>query len=165
MKRTTKWVLAATACLTLSVAQLAAQDAQTTTNQDEKKTEAQHQRHMKGKMGRMGGKAHMDRMAKELGLTDAQQTQLKSIHEQQRTKVQELRNNDSLTREQKMEQLKALRESTQSQVNNVLTADQQKKFSEIKAHHKERVGKHRKGRRGDWGEKHGDAPKQDSTQK
>ena len=165
MKRTTNWILAATACLTLSVAQLAAQDAQTATKQDDKTTDAQHQRHMKGKMGRMGGKAHMDHMAKELGLTDAQQTQLKSIHEQQRAKMQELRNNDTLTREQKMEQFKALRESTQSQVNNVLTADQQKRFSEIKAHHKERMGKHRRARRGAWGDNQSDAPKQDSTQK
>ncbi len=163
MKRFTKVMLAFTACLTLSVA-MVAQEAAPTTGQ-EKKADAQQERHMRGgKMGRMGGGKHIQKMATELGLTDAQKTQIKSIHEQQRTKAMELRNNESLTQEQKMEQFKALRESTHSQVSSLLTADQQTKFAAMKAGHKGRMGKHgRKGRRGAWGDK-AEGQKPDSTQ-
>ncbi len=152
MKRFSRLMLASTACLTLSVA-MVAQEAQTTSQ--EKKTDAQHERHMRGgKMGRMGGAKHMDKMATELGLTDAQKTQIKSLHEQQRTKAMELRKNESLTKEQKMEQFKALRESTHSQMTSLLTPEQQTKFSAMKAEHKGRMGKHRKmGRRGAMGDK------------
>ncbi len=150
MKRFTKVMLASTACLTLSIA-MVAQEAQTTVQ--DKKVEGQHERHMRGdKMGRMGGK-HMQKMATELGLTEAQKTQIKNLHEQQRTKAQELRANESLTKEQKMEQFKALHESTQSQVNSLLTPEQQTKFTEMKANRKARMGKHGKGRRGAWGDK------------
>lgn len=164
MKRITKWILAATACLTLSVAQMAtAQDTQTTT-QDQKKDDTQ-QRPMRDKMGRRGGAAgHMNMMAKELNLTDAQKTQIKGIHEQQRTKMQELRSNTTLTQDQKKEQLKSLRESAETQVNGVLNADQQKKFAEMKANRKERMEKHRKHRRGNWDNKTAE-PKSDSTTK
>ncbi|HUR37000.1 MAG TPA: Spy/CpxP family protein refolding chaperone [Terriglobales bacterium] len=163
MKKISRWILAATACLTLGVAAVA-QDAPAAAQ--ENKTDAQHQRHMRaGKMGRMGGKAHMGHMAKQLNLTDAQQQQLKTLHEQERTKAMELRKNDSLTREQKMEQMKALRESTHSQMNNILTPDQQKQFAEMKAKHHDRMSKH-KGRRGAWGnEKNKGEAKPDSTQK
>jgi Spy/CpxP family protein refolding chaperone len=163
MNKISRWMLAATACLTMAVA--VAQDAPAANQENEKKTDAQHQRHMRGKMGRMGGKAHMGQMAKQLNLTDTQQQQLKSLHEQERTKALELRKNDSLTKEQKMEQMKALRESTHSQMNNLLTPDQQKQFAEMKAKHQDRMRKH-KGRRGAWNEKNKtDAPKSDSTQK
>ena len=150
MKRITKWMLAATACLTLSVATLA-QDAQTAA-QDQKKDDAQQERPMRGKMGRMGGPAaHKNMLAKELNLTDSQKNQIKSIHEQERTKAQELRKNDSLTQQQKKEQFQALRESTGTQVNGVLTADQQKRFAEMKTNRKHHRGKHHRGRRGAFG--------------
>lgn len=156
MKQITRGLLAALACLTLSVAQVAAQDTPATTTTTEQKTE-KHQRHMKAhRMHRMG--MMKGRMAEELGLTDAQKTQIKSIHEQQRAKAQELKGNASLTQEQKMEQFKALRESTHTQVQGVLTADQQAKFTAMKAKHKERMGKRGKGRRGQWGDKQGDQP-------
>lgn len=151
MKRFMKVMLASTACLTLSVA-MVAQEAQTAGQNTEKKADGQHERHMRGgKMGRMGGK-HMQHMATELGLTEAQKTQIKNLHEQQRTKMQELRANESLSKEQKMEQFKALHESTQSQVNGLLTPEQQTKFTEMQANRKARMGKH-KGRRGAWADK------------
>lgn len=142
-----KVILASTACLTLSTV-MVAQEAQTTGQ--EKQADTQHQRHMRG--GKMKGmRAHnLQHMATELGLTDAQKTQLKTLHEQQRTKAQELRSNESLTKEQRMEQMKALHESTQSQVNSLLTPEQQTRFAEMKADRKARMGKHRKGRRGAW---------------
>lgn len=163
MKRLTKVVLASTACLTLSVA-MVAQEAQPAPAQG-KPTDGQHEHHMGGgKMGRMGGAKHMQKMATELSLTDAQKTQIKTLHEQQRAKAMELRNNESLTKEQKMEQFKALRESTHSQMNSLLTPEQQTKFAAIKAQHKGRMGKHgKKGRRGAWSEHKGET-KPEATQ-
>jgi Spy/CpxP family protein refolding chaperone len=169
MKRFMRLMLASSACLTLSVA-MVAQEAQTTgqvgTTDTSKQADSHHQHH-RGKMGRMGGAQHMQKMATELNLTEAQKTQLKGIHEQQRTKMQELRANTSLTKEQKMEQAKALRESTHSQMTTLLTPEQQTKFTEMKANRKARVGKHGKhGRRGAWGEKNkSGSTTPDSTQK
>lgn len=165
MKRYTQWILAATACLTLTVAPMAAQDAPAATDRN-MSVDAQHHRQMHRKMARMSARKHMGMLAKELNLTDAQKTQIKNLHEQQRAKAQELKANESLTREQKMEQFQALRESTHSQVQGVLTPEQQKQFSEIKAKHKEHMGK-RRARRGDWGHKPetAEAPKSESTPK
>ncbi|HUS20125.1 MAG TPA: Spy/CpxP family protein refolding chaperone [Terriglobales bacterium] len=164
MKRFAQFVFSATAMLTLSAAQLVAQNTPTTTTTTDqhKSMDAQHQRHMAGKMGRRGGRAHMQKMSTELGLTEAQKTQLKALHEQERTKAQELRVNTSLTKEQKMEQMKALRESSQSQMKSILTPEQQTKFETMKQNRKEHMGKH--GRRGAWGNKT-EGQKPDSTQK
>lgn len=168
MKRFTKVMLASTACLTLSVA-MVAQEAPATGQADGKNADGQHQRHMRshGKMGRMGAEKHMQKMATELNLTEAQKTQLKGIHEQQRAKMQELRANTSLTKEQKMDQARALRESTHSQMTSLLTPEQQNKFEAMKANRKGRMGKHgKKGRRGAWSEKNkSESPTPDSTQK
>jgi Spy/CpxP family protein refolding chaperone len=109
----------------------------------------------------------MQKMATELNLTEAQKTQLKGIHEQQRAKMQELRANTSLTKEQKMDQARALRESTHSQMTSLLTPEQQNKFEAMKANRKGRMGKHgKKGRRGSWSEKNkSESTTPDSTQK
>lgn len=141
MKKITRWMLAATACLTLSVASLAAQEvAPAPKSETDSKVEG-HQKHrgMHRKMARMHGKHAMMHMSEELGLTDAQKTQLKGIHEQQRAKARELHENTSLTREQKMEQMQALRDSTKTQVQGVLTPEQQTKLSQMKAQRKQRM--------------------------
>ncbi|HUQ49777.1 MAG TPA: hypothetical protein VM056_03600 [Terriglobales bacterium] len=129
-----------------------AQETTQKTQKDATSGEGQHAKRHRMRGGDRG--EHMQKMAQELGLSEDQKAQFKTIHEQQRTKAMELRNNESLTREQKMEQMKALKESTHSQIQNVLTADQQKKFSEMKQHHKGRMGKGMRGqgRRGGWGE-------------
>jgi Spy/CpxP family protein refolding chaperone len=145
MHRFTRGIFAATACLTLGAATLAAQETTPAPapaqNQVLKQDRAQHMRHMRGhKMARMHGMKHM---GQELNLTDAQKTQLKGIHEQQRTKMQELHNNQSLTKEQKMEQMKALRQSNHEQMLSVLTPEQKTRMEQMKADRKAKMEKRR----------------------
>lgn len=141
MNKISRWMLAAAACLTLGVASVAAQEVATASKSEaDSKVEGQRKhRGMHRKMARVHGRHGMKHMAEELGLSDAQKTQLKGIHEQQRDKARELRQNESLTKEQKLEQMKTLRESTKTQVQGVLTAEQQTRLTEMKAQKKQRM--------------------------
>jgi protein CpxP len=114
-----------------------------------------------GHRGRGMGKGmpaeRIERMAEELNLSDAQKSQIKAIQEQFKTRnastFEELktlhetarqqmkdknREGAQATREQikaKMETLKAAGEQMSSQIRNVLTAEQQAKFDEMKQNH------------------------------
>jgi Spy/CpxP family protein refolding chaperone len=111
----------------------------------------------------------IERMADELNLSDAQKSQIKAIQEQFKTRnastFEELKTLHETARQQmkdkntegaqatrdqikaKMETLKAAGEQMSSQIRNVLTADQQAKFDEMKQNHK--------GERGECGGRHG----------
>jgi len=120
----------------------------------------------------------IERMADELNLSDAQKSQIKAIQEQFKTQNastfealktlhetarQQMKDKNTegaqATRDQikaKMETLKAAGEQMSSQIRNVLTADQQAKFDEMKQNH-EGQGKGqcggRHGKSGDRGNK------------
>src|SRR5579885_838453 len=72
--------------------------------------------------GRRG--AGFERMAQALNLTDEQKSQIQPILQQQRQKLEALRNDNSLSQEQKREQFQQIREQTRSQINAILTPDQ-----------------------------------------
>lgn len=81
--------------------------------------------------GKMGAQAAF--FKKELNLTADQETKLKSIFEEFRTKAQDIRSNSSLAQEQKRAQMKSLAEQYMSQGKAVLTPEQAKKFEEMKS--------------------------------
>ena len=83
-----------------------------------------------GKKGNMGNQAAF--FKKELNLTADQETKLKSIFGEFRTKAQALRSNSSLSQEQKKEQMKSLMQQYMTQGRAVLTPEQAKKFDELK---------------------------------
>ena len=72
-------------------------------------------------------------------LTTEQQAKVKPILEDQSKQMKTMREDTTLTQEQKREKMKQLHESTHSQINEILTPEQQKKFAELKeqqkAHH------------------------------
>jgi Spy/CpxP family protein refolding chaperone len=78
-------------------------------------------------------------LTKELNLTAEQQAKVKPILEDQNKQMKTMREDTTLTQEQKREKMKQLHESTHSQINDILTPEQQKKFAELKeqqkAHH------------------------------
>jgi Spy/CpxP family protein refolding chaperone len=76
-----------------------------------------------------------------LNLTTDQRSQLKAIHQSTRDQVNAIRNDSTLTQEQKAEKVRSLHQSTRQQASGILTPEQQQK---IKA---ERRG----GRRGGHG--------------
>lgn len=81
---------------------------------------------------RHGWRGHrgMGRMMRGLNLSDSQKQQLKPIFEQQHQQMQALRNNSSLTPEQKKAQAQQIRQNTRTQVNGILTPEQQQQLKQ-----------------------------------
>lgn len=82
---------------------------------------------------------HMDKMRSKLGLTDDQVSQLKAQRESMQAKMKALKENESLTREQRRDQFLALKEEAKEAHKKILTAEQLKKMEEMKKKHFEKV--------------------------
>jgi len=67
-------------------------------------------------------------MKKDLNLSDAQGQQIKSLNEDFKKQADAIRNNSTLTQDQKKEQLKALGEQRKAKMNSILTPEQQQKL-------------------------------------
>jgi Spy/CpxP family protein refolding chaperone len=80
----------------------------------------------------------MDKMKTNLNLTDEQVTKLKAQQAANRSKAEQIKNNQSLSREQKKEQMMALKTQAKEQHNKILTPEQLKKKEEIKKNHGDR---------------------------
>jgi hypothetical protein len=92
----------------------------------------------------------LQRMTQQLNLSDDQQQKIKPILENESTQMQSLRGDTSMSQEDRMAKMKQIRESTSSQINPILNADQQKKYAEMTS----RMG------RGRGGPQPGQAPPQ-----
>lgn len=78
---------------------------------------------------------HMMMMAKELGLTEDQKAQMKQIMMKSAEEGKAIRDDASLSREQKMEKGAALRKSTEEKIDAILTPEQIAKRQELRAAH------------------------------
>ena len=78
----------------------------------------------------------MEWLSKELNLTDGQKAKVKPILEEQMTQMKAVREDTTLSQDQKREKMKQIHETTHSQINEILTPEQQKKFAELKEQHK-----------------------------
>ena len=97
-----------------------------------------------GEHGGPGGGKHMEKMFKDLNLTDAQKAQVKDLHNSTREQMKALKQDQSLTKDQKRERMKALHLETQSKMSSILTPEQQQKMKEKRAQfRKEHKGRHR----------------------
>jgi Spy/CpxP family protein refolding chaperone len=72
------------------------------------------------------------KLAERLGLTDAQRTQMQSINAAHRDQARAIAQNQSLTEEQRREQLRALNQQHQNQIQGLLTPEQQQKFRQMR---------------------------------
>lgn len=75
---------------------------------------------------------HLDKMKTALGLTDTQVSLLKSQHLARQAKLKAIKENESLTREQRKEQLMSLKGQAKDQHRKILTPEQQQKMEEMK---------------------------------
>ena len=66
----------------------------------------------------------VEQLDKELTLTADQKTKIKAYFESERKKMQDMRADTSLTREQRQEKMKASREDLNKEMKSILTADQ-----------------------------------------
>ena len=76
---------------------------------------------------------HMAKVASELGLTDEQKAKLKPIFAAEGAKMKALRDDASLSREQKREKFRTIREEIAAQVKPILTAEQLAKWQAMRA--------------------------------
>jgi Spy/CpxP family protein refolding chaperone len=74
----------------------------------------------------------MQAVAKELGLTDEQKQQLKPILQAEAEKMKALRDDQSLSRPEKLEKLKAIREELLPQLKEILTPEQLTKWQKLR---------------------------------
>ena len=73
----------------------------------------------------------LQHMTQALNLTDDQQAKIKPILENETTQMQSLRSDTSLSQEDRMAKMKQIHENTKSQINPILTPDQQKQYAEM----------------------------------
>ena len=83
-------------------------------------------------MGTSSPEAHLQMLSEKLNLTEDQRAKLKPILQDQARQMKAVRDDPSLTPEQKAAKKKAIHETTHDQINAVLTPEQQEKFKEMK---------------------------------
>jgi protein CpxP len=82
----------------------------------------------------------MRELSEKLNLTDAQKAAIKPILANDANEIKAVRQDSSLSEEQKVAKIKEIQENRRKQINAILTPEQQEKFAEIRseAHHKMR---------------------------
>lgn len=100
-----------------------------TPEQQQQLKEARHNRGEGRRFGPGGRRGHGGGLAR-LGLTDVQRSQIETIHKSTKDQVSAIRNDSTLSSEQKEAKLKSLFQSTHSQVSGILTPEQQEKLKE-----------------------------------
>ena len=81
---------------------------------------------------------------KELNLTQEQKAEFKSMHEASKSKMESIRNNSSLTEEQKKSQLAEIRKEQHEKMQRFLTPEQQTKFAARRKNHAGKEGNARR---------------------
>lgn len=88
--------------------------------------------------GGCGGGKFFKAMGDKLGLTEDQKTKIKAIKQDTREKAKLIMGNDSILKEAKKEQLKQLRETSKTQVQQVLTPEQKAQIEKWREEHKQK---------------------------
>ena len=99
-----------------------------------------------GHMGRRGGMGNPDEalqhMTKQLNLTSEQQEKVRPILENQFKQMQAVRQDTSLSRQDRMSKMRSLHQDTMSQIKPLLNSDQQQKLDQMMS---QRQGRRRRG--------------------
>jgi len=104
--------------------------------QKQKKVERKHRsEHRAGRSDRAGQR--MAELSERLNLTDEQKDAIRPVIEKEIKDIQALRADSAISKEEKIEKMKAVRQATQEEIKKVLTPEQQGKLTEAKAEMKE----------------------------
>jgi periplasmic protein CpxP/Spy len=89
-----------------------------------------------GQMGHgpMSPDQRLQMLTKQLNLTTDQQSKIKPILENESQQMQTLRQDSSLSREDRMSKMQQIRQSSNEQIKSNLNSDQQQKFEEMMSH-------------------------------
>ncbi|HEY5391145.1 MAG TPA: hypothetical protein VIJ57_03435 [Hanamia sp.] len=77
------------------------------------------------------------KMMNELNLSQDQKTQIKSLHQENKQQRDAIKNDASLTPDQKKQKMKELHQSQSDKMNSILTPDQQAKRKQMIAERKQ----------------------------
>lgn len=78
-----------------------------------------------------------------MNLTDDQKTQIKPILENEASQMKTLRDDSSLSREDRMQKMQTIMADSRSKISPILNDDQKKKLEEMKSQGHGRRGGHR----------------------
>lgn len=81
-------------------------------------------------------------LTKALNLSADQQTKVKSILESQRDQMMSLKQNTSMSQDDRRAKFQQIHEDTHQKIRDVLNDDQKAKFDQIQERHKEHMGMH-----------------------
>ncbi len=90
----------------------------------------------------MNADEQVARMTKRYSLTSDQQAQIKPILANQQQQVQTLRQDTTLSREDKMAKIKSIREDSSSKIQALLNDSQKQKFAQDQQRRQERMQEH-----------------------
>ncbi len=76
----------------------------------------------------------LQRMTKQLNLSDAQQQQIKPILESEVKQMQGLHEDSALSQQDRMSKMQQIRQETSNQIKPILNADQQQKYEQMMSH-------------------------------
>jgi len=93
-----------------------------------------------GQRGPRSADQRLQMMTQQLNLTSDQQAQIKPILESEQQQSQAVRQDSSLSEQDRMAKMKQIRETTASQIKPILTADQQAKWEQMMSHRGQRGG-------------------------
>ena len=117
-------IAALTALMFIPLGMQAQEQSQTASPQGKGRRAAQRQRQ------------HMAMLAEKLGLTDAQKAQFQQISRDMWQQGRAIRQNSSLTDDQKKEKMQELRKESHKQMFSVLTPEQKEKLKQMREEHK-----------------------------
>jgi len=108
--------------------------------------------------GMSGGRHHhgmpstddqLKHLTKKLNLSDDQQAKVKPILEEQRSQMEQLRADNSGSRQDRWKKMREIHENSDNQIKSLLNEDQQKQFDEMREEQrsrmKDRMGAHSRG--------------------
>lgn len=90
--------------------------------------------------GKCAAHPHKGELAEKLGLTEEQKSKITPLVEKNHADIKAIKDNQSLTKEQKHEQIAALHQTLDQTMQSILTPEQKQKWQEIKAQRKEHEG-------------------------
>jgi len=104
---------------------------------DDQKATLKKMMHEHKGYGRHHGARRLEQMKKDLNLTDDQVNALKKNHEDMAQKLKAIRDDKSLTEDQKKAEVKKFKQDQHESLKSILTPEQLQKFDQQKQQHKQ----------------------------
>lgn len=90
---------------------------------------------------RWGPEQQLARMTDQLHLTKAQQAKIKPILEKQQKKMRALRQNDSMSRQERFAKFREIHQKTVAKIRPILTSKQQKEWQQMQQMRRQRFAR------------------------